>query len=47
MNVHNFHTGLGWKRDDEYGVGYAEWTKSLANTPAVEYNTEWCEVIQR
>ncbi len=47
MNVHNFHTGLGWKRDDEYEVGYAEWTKSLANAPAVEYNTEWCEVIQR
>lgn len=47
MHVHNYHTGLGWKRGDEYEVGYAEWTKSLANAPAVEYNTKWCEVIQR
>lgn len=44
MHVHNYHTGLGWRKR-EFEVGYAQWTKNLANTPDVDYNTDWCNVI--
>lgn len=47
-HVHHYHTGTtAWCGERDLKTGYAKWCHMLSKHPLEDYDTSWCEVIER